>query len=378
MKKDNKKVFLFYPHLTQSAKDAARRQMDTRWIGQGPLVDEFELMFEKQISHKHKAIAVNSCTSALHLAYILAGIKDDDEVIGSVFTCSATYVGLLYQRAKVIFADINRDNMNIDPYHVEMLINERGEKVKAIVVVHFGGYLVDMDKIHNIARKWNIPVIEDAAQAIGATYKGKNVGEISEFTAFSFQAIKSLTTGDGGMLTIKDSRLEMKAKRLRWFGIDRKAKFEDRWKKDIFEVGYKYQMTDIEAALGLGGLKDLTNVVNYSKKLFKAYVDGLKGIPGIRVMNSDMLINKEGTNPSYWLCSVEVDKKENLKKKLIENGIESNESHFRCDRYSIYGGRVNNCPIMDYLEKRYLLLPMHQLVTLEDVDRICRIIKSGW
>src|SRR3989344_2864400 len=158
MKKDNKKVFLFYPHLTQSAKDAARRQMDTRWIGQGPLVDEFELMFEKQISHKHKAIAVNSCTSALHLAYILAGIKDDDEVIGSVFTCSATYVGLLYQRAKVIFADINRDNMNIDPYHVEMLINERGEKVKAIVVVHFGGYLVDMDKIHNIARKWTTTI----------------------------------------------------------------------------------------------------------------------------------------------------------------------------------------------------------------------------
>lgn len=374
----NKTVALFHPYLSKAAKDAARKQMDTRWIGQGPLVDEFELKFEKQISHKHKAIAVNSGTSALHLAYILAGIKDGDEVIGPVFTCSATYAGLLYQRAKIIFADINKEDMNLNPEHVEKLLKQRKGKVKAIVAVHFGGYPADMDKIRAIANKWNIPVIEDAAQAIGSVYKGKNVGEISEFTAFSFQAIKSLTTGDGGMLTIKDNSFEQKAKRLRWFGIDRKAKFEDRWKKDIFEVGYKYQMTDVDAALGLTGLKDLSKIINHSKKLFKAYVKGLAGVPGIRVMNSDILTNKDGTNPTYWLCSVEVDRKEDLKKKLLENGIESNESHFRCDRYSVYGGRVKNCPNMDYLEDRYLLLPMHQFVTLRDVNRICKIIKSGW
>ncbi|EKE12688.1 MAG: UDP-4-keto-6-deoxy-N-acetylglucosamine 4-aminotransferase [uncultured bacterium] len=378
MKITNKKIVLFYPHLSKAAKDAARKQMDTRWIGQGPLVDKFELEFEKQISHNHKAIAVNSCTSALHLAYILAGIKDGDEVIGPVFSCSASYAGLLYQRARVVFADINKDNLNLNPDHVEKLLKVRKERVKAIVVVHYGGYLVDMDKIHTIARKWNIPVIEDAAQAIGATYKGKNVGEISQYTAYSFQAIKSLTTGDGGMLTIEDPILEEKAKRIRWFGIDRKAKFEERWKKDIFEVGYKYQMTDIEAAMGLGGLKDLSNVINHSKKLFEAYVKGLEGIPGIRVMNKNVLTKTDGTNPTYWLCTIEVDNKEALKKKLVEHNIESNETHFRCDRYSIYGGRVYDCPNMDFLENRYLLLPMHWYVTLEDVDRVCKVIKSGW
>jgi len=378
MKMTNKKIVLFYPHLSKTAKDAARKQMDTRWIGQGPLVDKFELEFEKRISHNHKAIAVNSCTSALHLAYILAGIKDGDEVIGPVFSCSASYAGLLYQRARVVFADINKDNLNLNPDHVEKLLKVRKERVKAIVAVHYGGYLVDMDKIHAIAKKWNIPVIEDAAQAIGATYKGKNVGEISQYTAYSFQAIKSLTTGDGGMLTIEDPILEEKAKRIRWFGIDRKAKFEERWKKDIFEVGYKYQMTDIEAAMGLGGLKDLANVINHSKNLFEAYVKGLEGIPGIRVMNKNVLTKTDGTNPTYWLCTVEVDNKEALKKKLVEHNIESNETHFRCDRYSIYGGRVYDCPNMDYLESRYLLLPMHWYVTLEDVDRICKIIKSGW
>ncbi len=378
MKTTNKKIVLFYPHLSKAAKDAARKQMDTRWIGQGPLVDKFELEFEKQISHNYKAIAVNSCTSALHLAYILAGIKDGDEVIGPVFSCSASYAGLLYQRAKVIFADINKDNLNLNPDHVEKLLKARKERVRAIVAVHYGGYLVDMDKIHAIAKKWNIPVIEDAAQAIGATYKGRNVGEISQYTAFSFQAIKSLTTGDGGMLTIEDPILEEKAKRLRWFGIDRKAKFEERWKKDIFEVGYKYQMTDIEAALGLGGLKDLANVINHSKKLFEAYVKGLEGIPGISVMNKNVLTKTDGTNPTYWLCTVKVDNKEALKKKLLEHNIESNETHFRCDRYSIYGGRVYDCPNMDFLENRYLLLPMHQYVTLENVDKICKVIKSGW
>jgi perosamine synthetase len=378
MKRINKKIVLFYPHLSKAAKDAARSQMDTRWIGQGPLVDKFELEFEKQISGNHKAIAVNSCTSALHLAYILAGITDGDEVIGPVFSCSASYAGLLYQRARVVFADINKDNLNLNPNHVEELLKARGEKVKAIVAVHYGGYLVDMDKIHAIARRWNIPVIEDAAQAIGASYKGKKIGEISQYTAFSFQAIKSLTTGDGGMLTIEDPILEEKAKRIRWFGIDRKAKFEDRWKKDIFEVGYKYQMTDIEAAMGIAGLKDLSDIISHSKKLFKTYVKELDKVPGIRIMNKEVLTKTNGTNPTYWLCTVEVDKKDALKAKLAEHGVEASETHFRCDRYSIYGGRVYDCPNMDFLENRYLLLPMHWYVTLEDVKRICKVIKSGW
>ena len=375
----HKPIQLFHPYLSVAARDRARQQMDTRWLGQGALVDEFEVEFEKKISHNHKAIAVNSGTSALHLAYILAGIKDGDEVIGPVFSCSASYAGLLYQRAKIVFADIKKDSLNIDPDHVEELFKQRGKRIKAIVAVHYGGYLADLDRLHEIAKKWEVPIIEDAAQAIGAVYKGRNIGSISQLSCYSFQAIKSLTVGDGGMLTIENPELEEKAKRIRWFGIDRKAKFEDRWKKDIWEVGYKMQMTDIEAAMGLEGLKDLGRVLNYSKSLFKAYVDGLEGIPGIRVMCKDDLKEENGTKPTYWLATVEVDRKEDFKKKLAENGIETGETHFRCDRYSVYGGRVYNCPNMDYLEERYLLLPMHQYVTLEDInERIIPTIKSGW
>jgi len=370
-------INLFYPYVSQSAKEAARKQLETRWIGQGPKVDEFEKDFEKQISGDHKAIAVNSGTSSLHLAYILAGIKDGDEVIGPCFTCSASYAGLLYQRAKVVFADINKDNLNINPNHVEELLRQRGERVKAIVVVHYAGLPADMDRLNTIAKYWNIPIIEDAAQAIGAKYKGKNIGQISPFTCFSFQAIKSLTTCDGGMLTIQDPMLEEKAKRLRWFGIDRKAKFEDRWKKDIFEVGYKYQMTDVSAVMGIEGLKTIDNIISHSKDLFRTYVERLKGVPGIKVMGAKTL-NDKNVSPTYWICTVDVDKRDDLKNKLAEYNIESDPCHYRCDRYAVYGGRVYNCPNMDYMEDRYLLLPMHQLLKVEDINKICDVIEGGW
>lgn len=370
----DKKIVLFHPYLPVAARDRARKQMDTRWLGQGPLVDEFEVEFEKQISNGHKAIAVNSGTSALHLAYILAGIKDGDEVIGPVFTCSASYAGLLYQRAKVVFADVNKDNLNINPDHVEELLKARGGRVKAIIAVDYAGNPCNYDRLLEICKKWNIPLIEDAAQSIGAKYNGKRIGAVAPYTAFSFQAIKSLTTSDGGMLTIEDPMLEEKAKRIRWFGIDRKAKFEDRWKKDIFETGYKYQMTDIEAAMGLEGLKELNSIVAHSKELFAAYRVGLEGVRGIKMLYK----TEEGAEPSYWICTVEVDKREELKKKLAEHNIESNEVHFRCDRYTVYGGRVYNCTNMDYLEDRYLVLPMHQLMTIEDVRYICDVIRKGW
>lgn len=368
-----KKIVLFRPYLCPAAKKRARETMDLRFIGQGPQVDEFEQLFEKLISHKHKAIAVNSGTSALHLAYILAGVKEGDEVIGPVFTCVATFAPCLYQRAKPIFADIQKDTLNIDPYHVEKLLEERAGKVKAIVVVDYGGNPADLNEIGILARKYNIPVIEDAAHAIGAKYKGKNIGEISTFTCFSFQAVKILTTCDGGMLTIQDPLLEEKAKRLRWFGIDRKAKFSDRWKKDIFEVGYKYQMTDVAAAMGIEGLKVLDDIIRHYKELFEVYREGLRDVPGIT------LIEPRGDRESsYWLATVIVEDRENLRRKLNEYGVESDPTHYRCDRYTVFGGRVYNCPNMDFLEDKYLLLPLHYQLEVEDISYIVDVIKSGW
>jgi len=366
----SKEYNLFYPYIPEEAKKRARETLDSRWIGQGPQVDEFEWFFEKQISGEHRAIAVNSGTSALHLAYILAGIHDGDEVICPVFSCSATMTPLLYQRAKAVFADIEPDSLNIDVDSVASLMSDR---TAAIVGVHYGGFPCDLERLQDIADHWGVPIIEDAAQAIGATHNGVKIGQTSDFAAFSFQAVKILTTADGGMLTIKDASLEEKAKRIRWFGIDRKAKFADRWKKDISEVGYKYQMTDISAAMGIEGMKVLDQTLAHYKEMFDAYREGLQGVAGIKLIQE-----KPYAVPSYWLATVIVERRDDLKRKLAEYHIESDPTHYRCDRYSIFGGKVDHCPNMDAIEDKYLLLPMHYHISTEDIRHICNVIRGGW
>lgn len=370
MANKEKEIVLFYPHAPEAARNAAREVLDTRWIGQGPRVDEFEQAWERQLSFPHKAIAVGSGTDALHLAYILADIKQGDEIITPVFTCTATTTPLLYQGAKPVFADIKPDSLNIDPESVERLVNER---TKAIVCVDYGGLPADLDELQAIADRWHIPLIEDACQAHGAIYKGRYIGSIADFTAFSFQAIKIVTTCDGGMLTIKNPELEDKAKRIRWFGIDRKAKLEDRWKNDITEVGYKYQMTDVAAAMGIEAMKLLDQTLAHHRELFEAYRRGLEDVPGIKFIGDD-----KDHRSSCWLATVLVERREDLKRKLAEHGIESNPVHYRNDMCTVFGGRISHCPNMDAIEDKYLVLPKHYYLTVKDIKYICSVIKSGW
>ncbi len=363
-------IVLFHPYVPEEAIAEVTDTLRSRWIGQGPKVAKLEKIFEEKFSKEHSAIAVGSGTDALHLSYILADIGEGDEVISPVFTCTATNIPLLYQRAKIIFADIQKETLNIDPEHVRKLVNE---KTKAIVCVHYGGLPCDMDEIRSIAGEYHIPVIEDAAQALGAKYKGKPIGSISEFTAFSFQAIKHITTGDGGMVAIKDNSLEEKAKRIRWFGIDRSAKQMGIWENDIKELGYKYQMTDIGAAVALASMNHFDWVLDYRQKLLQGYIDGLKGVDGVKVIGADY----KDREHAAWICTVLVDERKDLMKKLRENKIESAQTHYRNDRYSLFGGRIS-LPNMDALEDRYLVLPLHPKMKLDDVDKICSVIKSGW
>ena len=213
-------IVLFYPHISERARQMVYDQLGTRWVGEGPVVKKFEAEFSRMFCAGLSTAAVGSGTDALHLAYIIAGIKEGDEVITPVFTCTATNIPLLYLGAKPVFADIQSHSLNIDPNHVRQLITE---KTRAIICVHYGGLPCDMDELHKIADQAGIPVIEDAAHAVGASYRGRSIGSISQFTMFSFQAIKHITTCDGGMLAMRDTDLITKAKRIRWFGIDREG-----------------------------------------------------------------------------------------------------------------------------------------------------------
>ena len=366
-----KYISLFYPHIPKKSSNSIKKVLSTRWIGQGPLVDKFEEKFSKKFCNNMPTVAVGSGTDALHLAYILAGIKEGDEVICPVFTCTATNIPLLYIKAKIKFADVNLHDLNISLDHVEKLITK---KTKAIVFVNYGGLLCDLDKLQRIAKKYKIPLIQDAAQSLGAKYKNKDITKFADFTIFSFQAIKHITSGDGGALTLKSKNLAKKAKIIRWFGIDRPKKQGGTWENDIVDIGYKYQMTDIGAALLIDSIDEFGFIKNKRNSIHKIYAKNLENIPGLKCLEN----KDQKSKPVIWLTTLLCDKKNYLQKKLREKLIETNQVHFRNDRYSIFKKFSKNkkFPNMDKIENKYLVIPTHTKMTNADAKNVSLHIRK--
>jgi perosamine synthetase len=366
---DNKNyIHLFRPHIPKNASKYLNEVLSSRWIGQGPRVEEFEDKISSKFCSNLPGIAVGSGTDALHLAYLLAGVKAGDEVIVPLFTCTATSIPLLYIGAKPVFIDIDPESLNLDVNLIEAAITS---KTKAIVVVHYGGLPVDMDAVKKIADKFGLIVIEDAAHALGASYKNKLIGSISDLTIFSFQAIKHLTTGDGGYLSIRNPDILEKAKRLRWFGIDRTAKQNGIWENDITEIGFKYQMTDLAAAIGLAGMEEFDETLEFRKLLFNKYQKNLDSHHDIKILNDDIHSDRKHAS---WMFTISSKNRREIQQKLFENNIESNQVHYRNDRYTIFKESRGVFPAMDSLEDEYLVLPLHTKMDVNDVDRVCEII----
>jgi dTDP-4-amino-4,6-dideoxygalactose transaminase len=270
----------------------------------------------------------------------------------------------LWIGAKPVFADCNEHNLNISVDHVRQLITD---KTRAIVCVHYGGLACDMKGLADLSRKHFIPLIEDCAQALGTRYKGNLIGQ-GNFSCFSFQAIKHITTGDGGMLTTAFKIDADKAKRLRWFGIDREAKQNGIWENDITEIGYKYQMTDISATMGIEGLKDFDWALDHRKRLHNRYEELL----------GKSVIGCGDSGNSAWMCTILCTERKKLQEKLRANRIESGVVHYRNDQYSVFGGKKCEFPNMDYMEDKYMVLPLHTHMGLTQVDEICSVINEGW
>lgn len=353
-------IVLMRPYVPESAIEAVSAVLRSRWIGQGPKVEEFERRFSAAFDRP--ALAVGSCTDALHLAYIMAGIGPGDEVIAPLFTCTATNIPLLYQGAKIRFADVAPGSLNVDPHAVAAMVNDR---TKAIVVVHYGGATLPLGGLMNAAVGSGIPIIEDCAQALGAP-------DIAycDYACFSFQAVKHVTTGDGGMLLLPKEQAQ-EARRRRWFGIDRQAKLNGTWANDISELGYKYQMTDIGAAMGLAGLDVLELQVDWRRGLAALYASQLRTTDGIWLLDYD-------PQGAAWLMTVAVERREDLRRKLKHADIESDQVHYRNDRYSIFNEFRGEFPNMDAIDSKYLCLPLHMGMSQSDVNRVCHVIKTGW
>jgi dTDP-4-amino-4,6-dideoxygalactose transaminase len=234
--------------------EAILEVLKSGWLTSGPRVKEFEAAFASYTGAGH-ALAVNSCTSALHLALCVSGIGEGDEVIIPTMTFASTGETVLYQRATPVLADCATDTFHIDVSEIERAITPR---TRAVIPVHYSGYACDMDAILQLAERYNLTVIEDAAHAFPCSYKGRMIGTIGHLTCFSFYATKTITTGEGGMITTANAEFADRLRILALHGISRDAwnryTAQGNWRYDISAVGYKYNLTDMQAALGLAQL----------------------------------------------------------------------------------------------------------------------------
>lgn len=363
---------LFNIHISKKSIELAVDALSSTWINEGKRVKELETILRDRFYFSNP-IAVNSCTSALHLALVCSDIGPGDEVILPAQTFVATGTAILQAGAKPVFADIDPSSGNLDPFKLEEKITPN---TKAIICVHWGGYPCDMVSINSIAQKYNLPVIEDAAHAFGATLYDKPVGSLSKFTCFSFQSIKTITSGDGGVICTTSNEMSKIIRRRKWFGID-KDKFtrsilgNRMW--DIYELGFKYNMNDITASIALGNLQNAEQRLEKRQAIGSKYREELKNVPGV-----ELLELMPGYGHAYWIFTMKVENRDGFAKKMKERKIPVSVVDLRIDRNTIFGGITKNLVGQEEFEKKQISIPVHDALKDDEVGLIIDSIKAGW
>jgi perosamine synthetase len=366
------------PYLTEEEAKAAHDTILTGWITQGPRVAEFEEKFAAYTQAKY-AVAVSNCTTALHLAMIVSGIGAGDEVICPSMSYIATANSIKYTGAKPVFAEVIPETYNLDPVDAEKKITP---KTKAILLVHQIGMPADIDAFTKLAEKHNLKLIEDAACAVGSTYKGKKIGSHSELVCFSLHPRKVISTGDGGFITTNREDYYQRMKLLRQHGMSVNDRVRHESAKVIFEdhieVGYNYRMTDIQAAVGIKQLAKLDWIIAERRKIALRYNDVFKDIDCIRLP-----IEKEGYFSNYQSYSVYL--KENcpisrneLMQKMLDAGVSSRRGIMTSHRETAY---KNECaglslPASENAADNSIILPLYIPMTEKDIQTVIDVFRS--
>lgn len=335
-------------------------------ISEGEPVYEFERGFGHLVGSEN-VIAFYSGTAALHTALLLAGVRPGDEVISTAMTAEPTNMAIRHAGAEIVWADVEERNGNIAPESIAERITDR---TKAIMVVHYGGVPASMQRIRKIAEDACIPVIEDAAHALGATYGGRHVGWQSEFAMFSLQAIKHMTTVDGGMLACKRAPDADQGRILRWFGIDRTR---SRTTVDVSTVGYKYHMNNVTATIGLVQLDHIGCVIKKHIRNGEDIDRELANVSGVTRCRWD-----DEATPSYWFYTVLAEDRDGLSRKLTEAGIANSTVHRRNDWHPVFASSKLELPCLDWFYAHMLHIPCGWWVEEEDITYIADTIRSGW
>lgn len=363
---------VFRPSMGDDEVKAVGEVLKSGWIGLGPKTKEFEEKFAAYIKTKY-AVGVNSATAALHLAMKVMNVEGG-EVITTPMTFVSTNHAILYNNATPVFCDIEPDTLNIDAKKIEPLITE---KTKAIVVVHYGGYAVDMDKVLEIARRYGLKVIEDVAHGCGGEYKNKKLGSIGDIGCFSFHAVKNLATGDGGMITTNDPEIYIRLLRLRWVGISKDTWCRDienskgySWYYNVEELGFKYHMNDITAAIGLVQLKKLDFMNKRRLEISRKYSEAFSSCKYIKTPK----IKDYMTKPACHNYVIKVDNRDGLNDYLKQKGISTGVHYIPNNHYDMYKKFRGDTPVSDAVWKRLLTLPLYPDLSDKEVDFIIRSI----
>ncbi len=392
-----KKIDLFKVFMSKTAATEVGKVLNSGYIGQGPKVDEFEKRLKDYFNHDYVS-TLNSGTSGLHLALHLLkkpvkgtkvysgvagvdinwpGLEHGDEVLATPMTCTASNWPILANGLKIKWVDIDPNTLNMDLDDLERKITP---KTKVIMLVHWGGYPNDLDRIKEIQNSaknrfgFKPAVIEDGAHSFGSEYKGKKIGTHGNLTMFSLQAIKHITSIDGGLLLSPYSELNKRTRLLRWYGIDRDGDRKDfRCEADVEEWGFKFHMNDVCATVGMENLKHVEEIVGKHRENAEYYDDNLKNVSGVTLLE-----RKEGHNSAFWIYSMLVENRDGFYKHMNDNGIAVSQVHERNDKHTCAYEYRAALPNLNKTIGKIVSIPVGWWVTEEDREKIVNTIKKGW
>jgi len=366
------------PYLTNDEAQAAYDTILTGWITQGPRVQEFEEQFANYVGSKF-AVAVSNCTTALHLSMIVAGIGEGDEVICPSMSYIATANSIKYVGAKPVFAEVDPITYNLDVADAEIKITP---KTKAILIVHQIGMPADIDAFKELCHKHKLVLIEDAACAVGSSYKEAKIGSHSDLVCFSFHPRKVISTGDGGMISTNNEAYYNRLRLLRQHGMSVNDRVRHLSKtviyEDHLEVGYNYRLTDIQAAVGIKQLDKLDWIVSERRKIAKHYIEEFKDINCIRLP-----VEKDGYFSNYQSFSIFLQdnapiERNELMSKLLDDGIATRRGVMNIHRETAYKAEyaLANLPKSELAADRSIILPLYVPMIEDDIDFIIKKLKK--
>jgi len=362
---------LFKVAMSPTVQNDLLKVLFSGWIGQGEKVEEYEKVLSKKFNNKN-VMSLSSGTHGLTLALHIAGVGPGTSVICPSLSCSASITPVITCGADIIWSDTGND-INMIPQSIEESIRE---DTKAIVVVHWGGYPVDLEPISKIAKDNNLVLIEDAAHTFGSMYKDSIIGDCqySDYCMISTQAIKFLTTVDGGILFTREIDAYKRGKLLRWFGISRENNLKDmRCVNDIEEAGYKFHLNDVNAVIGMGNIKLAEENVKIAQSNAQYYDKELKNVDGIET--PQILTDRVS---SSWLYTILVEDRTSFANYMGQCGIATSRVHERLDNYTYTKKFQKNLPNLDSIYDKYICIPVGFWVTKEDREYIIDCIKKGW